>query len=676
MAGLGRLLKPDTVALVGGDLVNSLVDSCRRVGFTGEIWPVNPGRRRLAGLECYPSLEELPGPPDAAFLAINRDRTVEAVRTLAAMGAGSAVCYASLFAEHGREGADRQRRLVEAAGEMPILGPNCYGLINAVDRVALWPDLMGCTPVDQGVALISQSGNVGLNLSFQRRELPMSHLITVGNQALVGVEDLMEELLEDGRVRGIGLFLEAVRNPQRFLIMARRALEAGIPVVALLVGRTRRGAEIARSHTASMSGMADAYRALFERGGVMGVDTISQLLETLAVLTGAGPLRGNRIVSLSCSGGEASHVADLSQGTGLEFFPFPAGQASRIDRILGGRVRVGNPLDYHTFIWDDRVRLEQLFDEVLAGPQDATMLVLDVPEAEGDFSAFRKTAHAMVAARQRSGGPVLVVSGVPENLGAGLARDLSAGGVTPVRGIEEALAGLGAAVRWGEARYGAPSPFPAAVPPPTGAPVPLNEVQAKARLKSWGVPVPDGRVASLETVGVVAETIGYPVAVKALGLDHKTERGGVRTGLRSAADLHEAVRAMSETHRGRFLVEEMVEDVVAELLVSVRRQWPVGWLVTIGAGGVATELLDDLAHLLAPVTRQEVEMVTDTLRVGRILAGYRGAPAADRGKLAAAVTDLVSGALRDGDVVEMEVNPLLVTSSQAVAVDALLTVIG
>ena len=676
MAGLGRLLKPYTVALVGGELVNSLVDSCRRMGFTGEIWPVNPGRRRLAGLHCYPGLEDLPGPPDAAFLAINRDRTVEAVRTLAAMGAGAAVCYASLFAEHGREGADRQRLLVEAAGEMPILGPNCYGLINAVDRVALWPDLMGCTPVDEGVALISQSGNVGLNLSFQRRELPVSHLITVGNQASVGVEDLMEELLEDGRVRGVGLFLEAVRNPRRFLVVARRALEAGIPVVALLVGRSRRGAEIARSHTASMSGMADAYRALFERGGVMEVNTISGLLETLAVLTGAGPLGGNRVVSMSCSGGEASHVADLSEGTGLEFVPFSAGQATRIDRILGGRVKVGNPLDYHTFIWDDRVRLEQLFDEVLAGPQDATMLVLDVPEAEGDFSAFRKTAHAMVSARQRSAGPVLVVSGVPENLGAGLARELSAGGVTPVRGIEEALAGLGAAVRWSEARSGPPPPFPASVPPPAGEPVHLNEVQAKARLKSWGVTVPEGRVASLETVGVVAESIGFPVVVKALGLDHKTERGGVRTGLRSPADLHEAVRAMSEEHRGRFLVEEMVQDVVAELLVAVRRQWPVGWLVTIGAGGVAAELLDDLAHLLAPVTPQEVGMVVDSLRIGRILAGYRGGPAADLGACAAAITDLVNGVLGDGDVVEMEVNPLLVTSSEAVAVDALLSVIG
>ena len=390
------------MALVGGSMANRLVQSCEEMGFTGEIWPVNPDRERLAGLECFPDLRALPAPPDAAFLAVNRGRTVEAVATLAEMGAGSAVCYASLFAEQGEDGASYQRRLVEAAGEMPILGPNCYGLINAVDGVALWPDLLGCEPVTEGVALISQSGNVGMNLSFQSRQLPVSHLVTVGNQAVVGIEDLMEDLLEDRRVRGIGLFLEAVRDPGRFLVMARRALAARVPVVALMVGRSRRGAEIARSHTASISGMTQAYRALFDRGGVIGADTIPGLLETLGVLVGVGPLRGSRIVSMSCSGGEASHVADLAEGTSLNFAPFPSGQAARVERILEGRVKVGNPLDYHTFIWDDRARLERLFRAVTSGPQDATMLVLDLPDREGDFSAFWKTARAMVTARSAS----------------------------------------------------------------------------------------------------------------------------------------------------------------------------------------------------------------------------------------------------------------------------------
>lgn len=660
--------------MVGGDLVNQLVESCRQMGFDGEIWAVNPRRDRLAGLECYPSLEELPSPPDAAFLAVNRRRTIEAVATLAEMGAGSAVCYASLFAEQGEDGADYQRRLVKAAGDMPILGPNCYGLINAVDRVALWPDLLGCVPVTEGVAFISQSGNVGLNLSFQRRQLPISHLVTVGNQAMVGIEDLMEELLQDQRVQGIGLFLESVRDSHRFLAVARAALAARIPVVALLVGRSRRGAEIARSHTASMSGLAHAYRALFDRGGVIGVRTISQLLETLAVLVGTGPLSGNRIVSMSCSGGEASYVADLSQGRGLDFAPLPASQAARVDRILEGRVTVSNPLDYHTFIWDDRARLEELFCEVMSGPQDATMLVLDLPEAPGDFSAFRKTAQAMITARSVTGRPALVVSGLPENLSADLAQELAAGEVTSVRGIVQAVVGLEAAARWGRA-VDATTPLPLSpVPPPVAEVVYLNEAEAKARIKSWGVAVPRGAVASADKAVSEAVAIGYPLVVKVLGLDHKTERGGVRIGLRNPTELKEAITAMSQRREPVFLVEEMVEEVVAELLVNVRRQWPVGWLVTLGAGGVLAELVDDLAHFLAPVSPQEVRKGLENLKVGRLLAGYRGAAGADMDACAATVCALVNGALGDGDVMEMEVNPLLVTASGAVVADALLSV--
>ena len=664
------------MALVGGSLVNRLVKSCEEMGFTGEIWPVNPDRHWLAGLECFPDLRALPAPPDAAFLAVNRERTIEAVATLAEMGAGSAVCYASLFAEVGEDGAAYQRRLVEAAGEMPILGPNCYGLVNAVDGVALWPDLLGCEPVTDGVALISQSGNVGMNLSFQGRQLPVSHLVTVGNQAVVGIEDLMEELLDDRRVKGIGLFLEAVRDPARFLVMARKALEARVPVVALVVGRSRRGAEIARSHTASISGMTQAYRALFDRGGVMGVKTIPGLLETLGVLVGVGPLRGNRIVSMSCSGGEASHVADLSEGTRLDFAPFPPGQAARVERILEGRVKVGNPLDYHTFIWDDRTRLERLFCEVTSGPQDATMLVLDLPDRQGDFSAFWKTARAMVTARSVSERPALVVSGLPESLSADLARELAAAGVTPVRGITEALAGLDAAVRWGETVHSGPPVSPAAVPPPGDCVVHLDEAEAKARLEEWGMAVPRGRVTPAAGVETAAAAIGYPVTIKVLGIDHKTDGAGVRVGIGTPADLNLVLAEMAERYEGPFLVEETVRGVVAELLVSVRREWPVGWLVTLGAGGVLTELVDNFVHYLAPVDHREVLAGIDKLKVGRLLAGYRGAPAADLGACVTAICHLVDGVLGDEDVVEVEVNPLLATASSAVAADALLTVTG
>ena len=279
----------------------------------------------------------------------------------------------------------------------------------------------------------------------------------------------------------------------------------------------------------------------------------------------------------------------------------------------------------------------------------------------------------MITARAASGRPALVASGLPENLSAGLAAELAAGGVASVGGMDAALVGLEAAVRWGRAVYGPESPEVAAVPPPATEVFHLDEAQAKARLLRWGVAAPRGLTAVAGDVGAAAREIGFPVVLKMLGSAHKTEQGGVRVGIRTPDELDEAISAMSG-HGGSFLVEEMVEGAVAELLVSVRRQWPVGWLVTLGAGGTLTELVDDLAHLLAPVHPREVRETLQTLRIGPLLAGYRGAPAADLEACAAAVCALMDGALADRDVVEVEVNPLLATTSGAVAADALMSV--
>ena len=245
-----------------------------------------------------------------------------------------------------------------------------------------------------------------------------------------------------------------------------------------------------------------------------------------------------------------------------------------------------------------------------------------------------------------------------------------------MRGIGEALAGLDAAVRWGEAVHSQPSLSPAAVPPPGDRVIHPDEAAAKVRLREWGVAVPRGRVTPSEGVGETAAGIGYPVTIKLLGIDHKTESGGVRVGIPTVSELDLFVGEVAERGGGRFLVEETVGGVVAELLVSVRRQWPVGWLVTVGAGGVLTELLDDFVYFLAPVDPREVRAGIGKLRVGRLLGGYRGAPAADLDACVAAVCALVDGVLGDDDVVEMEVNPLLATASGAVAADALLSVTG
>ena len=295
-----------------------MVRQCELLGFEGEIWPVHPSRADLNGRTCFRRLEDLPGVPDAAFIAIPREPTIEAVRVLRDMGAGGAVCYASGFAEVADGGA-LQADLVAAAGSMPIVGPNCYGLVNALDRLALWPDNHGLAPIDRGAAIITQSGNMGINFTMGRRALPLACLLSLGNQAAVGVTDCLEALLEDERVKVIGLHIEGLDDVARFSRVAVRAREQGVPIVAFKSGRSEKGAQATVSHTSTLSGADALYDALFERCGIARVHSVPAFLETLKLLSLFGPLPGNRIASLSCSGGEASLMADRADGTGLVF---------------------------------------------------------------------------------------------------------------------------------------------------------------------------------------------------------------------------------------------------------------------------------------------------------------------------------------------------------------------
>lgn len=666
MPDLHRLLAPRSIAVVGGAPAERVVAQCLKLGFDGPIWPVHPTRGQLAGVPCLTSLHDLPAVPDAVFLGVNRHATVDAVRTLAALGAGGAVCYGSGFAETG-DGA-LQQELLDAAAGMPLFGPNCYGYVNTFDRVALWPDEHGMTRHDRAVAIVSQSGNVAVNLTFQQRGLRLGQMITVGNQASLGTEDAIDALLDDERITAIGLFLEAVKDPQHFAAVALRARERNVPIVALQTGRSVAGAAIAVSHTGSMAGRAAAYDALFERVGVATVRTPSELLETLKLLDRGGALGGRTVVSLSCSGGEASLVADRSESTSLEFAPFAPDHRARIEGTLTELVTVSNPFDYHTFMWGDRTAMAATFTAVMEGPQHATMLVLDAPPGpDNDPSSWYVAADALADAADATGGRAVVVATMAECLDEAFREHLATRGLVPLLGLGEALVALDAAARLGDASSDS-APPPAGVRP-AGRTRMLDEAAAKARLRALGVPVPDGEVVPAHEVLDAAGRIGFPVTLKALGLAHKSEAGAVKVGLRDAAALTAALDAMPATEAG-FLVEATVTDVVAEILVTVRRDAPVGWLVTIGFGGVTTELWTDVVHLLAPVGAADVTDAVDRLRSAPLLRGFRGRPPADVAALAELVVTLVD-AVVGTDVVEVELNPVLVGSAGAVAVDAL-----
>jgi len=674
---LRRLLAPRSLVVVGGRPAEVAVRQCRAIGFDGEIWPVHPTRETIGGVPCFADLSQLPGVPDAAFVAVSRESTVKIVADLSRLGVGGVVCHASGFAEDGEYGAALQRELVTAAGNMALIGPNCLGLLNYLDGAALWPEQHGGARVGSGVAVIAQSGNIAENLTMQRRSLPIAQLVTIGNSAVTGVVDLIEGMLADSRVTAIGLYLEEVPDVAGLSRVAIQALRLRVPIVALKSGSSELGARATLSHTSSLAGSDELVSALFLRLGIARVHDVETFLETLKLLHVHGSLPGPRIASASCSGGEAAHMADLAHTHGLTLPDFSAATRTRLHEVLGDRVSVRNPLDYHTYIWGDPAALTACFTAFLGAEVDCHLLMLDFPRADRcDVSEFETTVAAFEAAQTRTGARACVVASLPEGIPEYVGERLVSAGIAPMQGITSCLAALVAAQQVGAAQAAVDEirPVPP-VPAASAGPVTQwDEGHAKAVLASYGLVVPGSVVAdSPAEAPALAAEIGFPVVVKALSTDlaHKTEIGGVHVGLDSEAAVQRAVASMAGLS-DRFLVERMVEGAQLELIVGVQRDPQLGPAVTVGAGGVLVELIRDAATILLPATATEIRAALRSLRIWPVLEGFRG-----RGlgldAVVEAIEAIVAFAQDHADqLVELEVNPLLVLPQGAVAVDALI----
>ncbi len=661
---LSRLLRPRRIAVFGARPAREVIRQNERLGFAGDIWPVHPTADTVEGRPAFRTVAGLPAPPDAAFLAVNRHATVALVRDLAAAGAGGAVCYAAGFAEAGAEGAALQAALREAAGAMPVLGPNCYGLLNYLDGAALWPDQHGGKRVSRGVALVTQSGNIGLNLTMQRRGLPVAYLLTLGNQAVVGMSAAITALAADPRVTAIGLHVEAIDDAAAF---AAAVAAAGKPVVAIKTGASPTGAALALSHTASLATPDAVLDAYLRRLGVARVGTLAELVEALKLLHFHGRLDGADLVSMSCSGGEAALFADRAEGRRVRFRPFAEAGRAAVAATVPALVTVSNPFDYHTFHWANRAAMAATFAAVLRQGFALALLVLDFPRVDrGSDTDWWLAAEALADAATATGRPAAVVATLPECLPEALAERLARLGLVPLCGLDEALSACEAAL-----------PVRASLPPrldaaPAGAPHLLDEWEAKRRLARHGVPVPEGaRFADAASV----RWRHFPAAVKALGVAHKTEAGALRLGIADPAGLAQAARALAPLGHA-LLVEAMVLGGVAELIVGFARDATLGPYLLLGSGGVLAELLADRVVLLLPVGADELRAALSTLRVAGLLAGHRGRPAGDVDAAIAAVLAIQDFVLAHLDrLVELDVNPLIVTPSGAVAADALVRLV-
>ena len=660
MSRLDRLLRPRSIAVLGAGWARNVIEQCRKMGFQGDIWPVHPTRETIGGLRAYPSLADLPGVPDATFVGVNRHATLEVVAELAAMGAGGAISFASGWAEAGEP--ELQRRLVAAAGGMPMLGPNCYGVINYLDGALLWPDQHGGVRLNRGVALLSQSSNIVINLSMQKRALPVAYVACLGNAAVVGLAELAGALLADDRVTALGIYVEGIDDAAAFADLAQRARAAGKGIVCIKSGKTALSRTAAASHTAALAGGGAASSAFLRQIGVAEVATPAELIEALKILHLHGPGLGARLCSLSCSGGEAGLVADLAAPYGLDFPPPSAATRTRLGEILGPIPTISNPLDYHTFIWGDGPRTTDVFTTMLAR-YDAGLFIIDPPRRDRcDPSGYRPALDSIVAAAQATGVPAFAVASLPENFDEAEAAVLMDQGVVVLMGLETALAAVAAA----QAPEGAVGWWPLPPVAPREAAL-LSEAEAKALLAKAGVAVPNGvQGGTLAEVQAAAAGLHAPLVLKGLGFAHKTEAGAVRLGLATLAGQAEMAGATG------YLAEEMVTGAVAEVLLGLRRDPVYGATLTIGSGGVAAELLADTVTLILPVTEAEILAGLRRLRLWPLLDGYRGRARADVAAVAEIAARLGALMAADPGLEEIEINPILVRERGAVAVDALI----
>ena len=675
---LSRLISPKSIAVVGNRGANFAIRESKKLGYNHKIWAIHPTLDFLEGIKCYKDIKDLPEAPDATFIAVNAESAIAIVADLKSIGGGGAVLYASGFGELGEKGIKRNQRLVEAADGMPLIGPNCYGFINSLDGVALWPDVHGCEPVLSGVAIITQSGNIGLNITMQSIGLPIAYMFTLGNQTNTNIADIIHAMLDDNRVSAIGLHIEGISDIKSFDVAARRALDKKIPIVAIKSGRTDVSAKIALSHTSSMTGLDQLFNVFFERLGIARVDTVPEFLETLKLLSILGTINHNGVASMSCSGGEAGMMADLIDGLDINFPSLDDRHKDRVKLALNDFVEVDNPLDYHTFIWGDRKRTSKCFKQMISGNFAATMLLLDWPRTqESEQKDWDLTLLALSDAISGTREKTIVLASIADCMPKRIIKECQKYGIAPMIGLDICLKALNHSYRIGLAFQKSSMQsieILRSLSHPSKIST-LTEFEGKKLLKKYGIPVPDGKIISSTSEALIAaEKIHYPITLKVsdVELAHKTELGAVMLNINDPLALEKACQDLFKIGSS-LLIEKMVQDSVAELIIGVGLDPIFGKYIIIGSGGILVELFKESIPLLFPVNREDVSLALSKLKAFPLINGYRGNPQGDVEMIIDCVMATVK-LVSENDIDELDINPLLVLKrgSGVIAVDTLI----
>ena len=681
---LDKLLSPRSIAIVGASerpeaIGTRVIRNLRLMGFPGAIYPVNPRYPMLGDLACYPSLAALPEQVDSAFFGVPASGGPDLLEQAADAGIRAVFINANGYADGDEGGKALQRKLtaIARARNIAVAGPNNLGLVNVLDRKAMWTPRY-FTPIAEGpVAVISQSGSIGIVLSEDERKLGFAYLITTGNEAVVTVADYLSHVASDDRVGVILLFLETVRDPALFAQAARKALASGKRIVALKLGRSETGRALVQAHTGSLAGEDRLYDAYFRALGVSVVRDLDEMLETAVVFAAdRRPPPSRHFVPVTLSGGEAALMGDLGTELGITYDKLPSETLARLRPAFPPYSSVGNPLDAWGLGFNpDRFRI--VLRALLDDPSIGTIgFSVDAPgQGGGDVPYACIMAEACLEA-QTDKRLVFFNNTAGTGVNAEVRAILDRGRIPYLSGMRPALAAIARLIDTA-------TPPPPAIEVPAVSPLPTEETGCFAALREAGVPMVAAEAVATEADAVaVATRFGFPVVLKGVAphLPHKTELGLVRLGLsdatavaRAFAELHAILRAHAkEGVAGSVVVQAMAPPGV-ELILGATNQRGFGSFILAGPGGVLVEINAQASVRLGPVDPDTAHAMLRETAAGKLLAGVRGRPACDIDAAARAIAAFSRLAAAHADTyAALEINPLIVTQDGAIGVDLLL----
>ena len=683
-------MRPRSIAVLGASprantLGNNAVVNLQRFGYAGRIFPVHPSAPDVAGITAYANLASLPEVPDCAVVALSSDKVVPTLDEAAARGVRAAVVFASGFAETDDAGKALQlelQALCERTG-LVICGPNCLGLVNVTGRISLYSSSVPEGLRAGGLAVVSHSGSGCIALSTLGR-FGLSYMVSAGNAAVVDLAGYLEYLATDESTRVAALFMEQMRDPVRFANAMTAMHEAGKPVIVLKVGKSPKGAAASAAHTGSLAGSSEAYAEFFRSNGVIGVDDLDEMAESIALMLAVKKIpQGDGLGMISVSGGETAMLCDVADRTGVKLPDPVEATKSRLRAALPGFGTASNPLDATGNAVYDVSVYEACMDALASDPGIALVAVAqDCSPGLSKLGSgnYRRIAEKVAAVAARLDKPVAFFNPTAGGLHPFVIEPFEGTNVAVMQGTRASLLAIRRLFEYAQAGRTPPRAVPAAGEPDpawrarlqSGAP--FTEREGKLFLAAHGIPVTRESLARSESEAIAAAgSLGYPVVLKIESPDiaHKTEVGGVKVGVADAAAVATAYREILASVKTKapeasvtgIVVQEMVSGGV-EMIAGLSQCAPFGMGVVTGTGGVLVELVKDASLALAPVDRSRaIELIRST-KAHKRLAGYRGAAPADIEAFTGVLVALSGIATAYGDLIEaIDLNPVSVLAA-------------